>query len=136
MFLHHKVYDTTFIYYILADLCHSEITLIYVDSFFILLFLVCIQMSVRVISSVMCISCLICDFSARYGNYSMKVFTYIIYILEDCSYNGYAWGLELGLNATTMFQLCHGGQLNWWRKLEFPEKTTDLRQSRTNFITY
>ena len=78
----------------------------------------------------------VCDFSARYGNYSMKVFTYIIYILEACSYNRYTWGLELGFNATTMFQLCRGGQLNWWRKPEFPEKTTHLRQSRTNFITY
>jgi len=29
-------------------------------------------MSVKVISSVMCTSCLICDFFARYGNYSMK----------------------------------------------------------------
>ena len=27
---------------------------------------------------------------------------------------------------TTIFQLYRGGQLDWWRKLEYPEKTTDL----------
>jgi hypothetical protein len=34
---------------------------------------------------------------------------------------------------STMFQLYHGGQFYWWRKPEYPEKTTDLAQIIDNF---
>ena len=37
-------------------------------------------------------------------------------------------GLEYLTSLSTICQLYHGGQFYWWKKQEYPKKTTDLSQ--------
>ena len=58
----------------------------------------------------------------------------LVYMIGGDCVGWFRFGLWCITPLSTIFQLYRGGQFDWWRKTQYPKKTTDL--SLTNFKLY
>jgi hypothetical protein len=73
----------------------------------------------------------ICCFSAKYVSLRSECKDWLAWN-QDCSFDIKKHSLS---HLSTIFQLYCGCQFYWWRKPEYPEKTTDMPNSLKNIFT-
>ena len=64
--------------------------------------------------------------NVQYIYISFTILTFVSGLINGIQRQMIWFGLWCLMPLSTIFHLYRGGQFNWWRKPEYPEKTTDL----------